>query len=133
MKRRMKSNKFSGAGSVLIGVLTALISYLAFILVFSVVLYFSEDPTKRVGLFSLIALALSGAVTGFLVTKKSEGKYTATLSAAILSLILIVTGAVISGGAPSIGTILTAVIYAASALLFSRLATPHGARSKFRR
>lgn len=132
MKRRMKSNKFSGAGSVLIGVLTALISYLAFILVFSVVLYFSEDPTKRVGLFSLIALALSGVVTGFYVTKKSEGKYTAALSAAILSLILIVVGAVVSGGAPGIGTILTAAIYTASTLLFSRLAAPHGQR-KFRR
>ena len=71
MKRRMKNNKFSGISSVLIGVLTAFISYLAFVLVFSVILYFSEDPTKRVGLFSLIALALYGVVTGFYVTKKS--------------------------------------------------------------
>ncbi len=133
MKRRTKNTKSSGIRSLLIGVGIAAVSYFFLAFVFSVAAYLGSDPTRRVGLFSLISLVVSGAVTGFAVTKKSEGKFTALLSSLILSLILLVVGVIISKGAPSLGNFINIAIYVASVAIFSRLGRHKSSRPGLRR
>lgn len=133
MKRRTKNTKSTGIRSLLIGVGIAAVSYFLLTLVFSAAAYLSSDPTRRIGLFSLISLVASGAVTGFAVTKKSEGKFTALFCALILSLFLLVVSVIISKGAPSLGNFINIAIYVASVAIFSRLGSRKNSRPGLRR
>ncbi len=76
----------------------AVLSLVLCALVMALIAYSSENPTKSVPLFSLVALIASAAVSGITVSRiKGEGgvKFTALVSLALMLLLLLI--AIISG------------------------------------
>ena len=133
MKRRMKNGASTGIYPFLLGILTAALCYAAFIVIFAVCAYLTDDPTKNLRIYSLVAIPLSGALCGYLITKRSEGRYRALLCGAVLSLVLIIVGALVSKSAPKFGSFLNTGIYLGCILLFSALARRSGKRHRSRR
>ena len=122
MNRRTKKIKASGFVSLLVGVGCALFAFILLAAIFTVIAYLSDDPTKNVYLFSILALILSGAAIGFIITKRSEGKLTAICSAVIFSLIMLVILVIVKKGAPSIGNVISIALYIATSALFAKIA-----------
>ena len=133
MKRRMKSGKKTGIYPFLFGIFTCAICYATLIFIFAIFAYFSGDPTKNLQIFSLIAIPLSGAVCGFLITKKCEGRYRALLYGATLSVILIIAGVLVNKSVPNFSSFLNTGIYLGCILLFSILTGRREKRHRTRR
>ena len=119
---REKRKKESGKGRFfLISLAISLGVLILTSLVMSLVAYASPDPTGNIGLYSLISLLLSAAVSGFIIS----GRYgerriamTALISLATV-LILIIFGMVASGGRLGLGALMNYLSYFGVAVLIS--------------
>ena len=80
-----------GFKKILIASLLPFILYTVFALLFSGICYFSKDPTKGLGLYSLISLVLSGSISGFINSKTGNGKsmFLTVISTTIISFIML--------------------------------------------
>lgn len=129
MKKRRRAAGSTGIRSLIHGVLINFAVYAALTLIFTVIAYMSDDPLGLTVIFPLAVILVCGAICGFTVSKRSEGRYTALLCALIFSLIMLIFGICISGNAPRIRSVINCLIYLAASAIFSRLATAHTARS----
>lgn len=116
---------------ILTGLLVTTISFFSFMLLTAALLFFGDDPTYRSELWSFGAMILSGAVGGFVNSKlRTNGGVTvATLSSLALILILFTVG-VITGGLPSVPSLVNYAIYVAVSAISAFFAS---ARPKKRR
>ena len=108
-KHKTKSEK-STLEILLTGLLIATVSFFAFMLVSALVAYLGDDPTYKSELWSFGAMLLSGAVAGFINSKRWDSMITALFSSLALVLILFIIGT-ISYGVPSLPTLVNYAIY----------------------
>ena len=132
-KRRSLPTKASGVSSLFVGILINLCTYVLSALIFSVIAYTQSDPLGLEKAFSLVALLLCGAISGFAVAKKSEKAYTATLASLAFALCLLLIGIITSGGVPRVGKIVNLAIFVAVSALTSKLASLKPSKKRFRR
>ena len=104
MKRRnsriQNRRSIGRIGALLIGTLASALTLAAVTLIISVILYYTSDPTRHIGILTTVALIATGVVCGALIPRlqKEGGRLTALLSSLLLSLILLLVGAIVSGG-----------------------------------
>lgn len=104
MKRRngrIRNKRSIGQpGALLIGTLASALTLAAVTLIISVILYYTSDPTRHIGLLSTVALIVTGVLCGALIPqiRGDGGRLTAMLSSLLLSLLLLLVGAIASGG-----------------------------------
>ncbi len=106
----------------LIGLALSLGTVLAASLVMSAVAYSSDDPTGKIGIYSLIALVASAAVSGFSVSRlcQSGGAGMTALVSLATVLILMLSGVII-GGKLGLSSVMNYLCYFGVAMLASLL------------
>ena len=114
------------------GLLISVIMLPLFSLLAAFIAYSGEDPTGVIGTYSLIALLLSAAVSGFITSKmKGEGGWrTVLLTALTVVLIMLIAAVIITGGTPEISALMNYLCYIGISVLSGYLALP---RKKHRR
>ncbi len=132
-KRKSPQKKSTGVISLLLGILVNTVTLISTALVFSVVAYATGDPLGVEKPLSLAALLTGGAISGFIVAKKSEKSYTPALSLAASALLFLLLGIIISGGAPKLGSVINLAIYVAVGTVSSKLGTLSFGKKRFRR
>ena len=112
MKRR-KRKEFSFPILLLMGAGFALGTVSATALLLAVVSYFTADPTALTGAFSLLALVLAGAVSGFATSRvRGEGGVlVAVVSAVISTAFMLAVGLVWRRGLLPLGAILNLAVF----------------------
>ena len=112
MTKRTKAKDEGVFRPFLTGLLVATIAFFGFMLLTTLLLYFSSDPTYKSELWSFGAMLLSGAVAGFINAKKcgEGGVLVASLSSLLLVLIIFLVG-VISSGLPSLPSVINYHLY----------------------
>ena len=120
-KRRFK--KSGSGGGLLFGALFSLSSLILSLAIFSFILSMLENPITFVGVSSLAALLVSGALSGFVIAKhKGEGgALTAFLSSIITSALIFATGLICSGGKIQLSVLMNILCYILISALFARL------------
>ena len=89
----------------------------------ALIIYSTDDPTAKTGLFSIIAFVLSGAAGAFINTKLFGQRNTALpFISAAFALVLFFIASLISAGSLSGGHILSALCFAVVTLLSAFLA-----------
>ena len=132
-KHRSVPSKSTGVSSLFFGIAINLITYLLSVLVFAVIAYLQSDPLGLEKPFSLAALLLCGAISGFTVAKKSEKAYTATFSSMAFALCLLLISIITTGGMPKLGKVVNLAIFVAISALTSKLASIKPSKKRFRR
>lgn len=132
-KRKSPQSKSSGITSLLLGILVNIVTLVATVFIFSLIAYATGDPLRVEKALSLAALLTGGAVSGFIVAKKSEKAYTPALSLSASALLLLLLGITVSGGAPKIGSIINLALYVAIGAVSSKLGGLHFGKKRFRR
>ena len=129
MKKRIFHTKNKSISrTVLVGTSVSVLSFLLISLISSFVLSLVPDPLSAVGIASIGALVLSGAISSFFTVKyKGEGGFICSMiCAAVCILIIIAVSLIASKGAIGGRGIMNIVSYAAISLLFSYLGTKTG-------
>ena len=90
-------------------------------LVMSALAYSSPDPTGKIGIYSLVSLILSAAISGFMVSRffSDGGIGIALLTSFSVVLILMLFGVIIGGGRLGGGAFMNYLSYFGVALLFT--------------
>ena len=119
MKKTMIKKEKGSVKTLLLGVPVQVLSLAICVFITGLVASASENPTSIVGLLSIIALLLSGLISGFVISKyKGEGgMLISTLSALLFSLILLLVGIISAKGELSFGVLINYVCYVAAAAL----------------
>ena len=133
MYKGKKQTKTDGRGGLfLMSLGISLGILLAASLIMSAVAYSSADPTGKIGIYSLVSLIVSAALAGFIASRLSDSVGLSTLTALATVLILILVGAVISGGKLGLGALMNYLCYFGVATLFSLFAKKRVRRHKRR-
>ena len=129
MSRHKKRREAPGSITVMLlgvlasAILTALLSF-----IFSFIALSMANPDGAVGIFSIAALIITAAITGFTLSRvKGEGGVLlSTLSALLFTLILLLIGLIASGGALPLGCIINYVCFIAVSAISSLLGRRRG-------
>ena len=122
MHREKRKIHVSGGGKFfLISLALSLGILLVTSLVMSAIAYSSPDPTGKIGIYSLVSLIVSAAVSGFLISRLSGSGSVgmAALTSLATVLVLILFGAIASGGKLGVSALMNYLCYFGVALLFS--------------
>ncbi|MBQ8528881.1 MAG: hypothetical protein IJ459_04005 [Clostridia bacterium] len=104
----------------------SLLSVPVFTLIGAALASASEDPTAKVGLYSLLSLLLAAAVGGFIVSRLSGegGIKIALLCALAVVMVMLLISVIVTGGAPSVSALMNygcyLGVYALAAILGKR-------------
>ena len=98
---------------MLIGTAGAVAAVFAMALLLALFSSFTEDPTSLTGAFSLLALLLAGAVSGFVTSKLcgDGGALIGSLSAVIAGCLMIITGLIWMKGALPFGVVINMLAF----------------------
>lgn len=130
MKRRTVGAEHNVFLSVVWGAAISAVIMLALTLLCSVIVNMMSDPLAATDIASLAVLLVAAAVSGFVISRRAPEKkmLTASLSALLLCLVLIVIGLIVSAGALTGRIFLNYICYMGVSLLCAWL----GARDKKR-
>ena len=97
------------------------LAVIAFIL--ALVSSFTKDPTSLTGAFSLLALFLAGAVSGFLISRfmGDGGSLVGILSVAVATTLMLMIGLIWKGGLLPLGALLNMLVFLAVGIIASIL------------
>ena len=107
-----------------------LLVYLCVTLAVTVAAFFTSDPTGTAGIFSTVALVISGALGGFITSKKMGMKLT-VVGACSVAVLFSVLSCAVGGVGPGLWSILNACLYIAAVSLSARVAC--GGKKRIRR
>ena len=94
----------------------------------------TDDPTGIMSIYSLVALLVSGAVSGFLLSRLLEGGMGASMLSSLGTVILMLAVALfISGGTLSAGAAMNYLCYLGVALLSAFLGKKRGGKPRHRK
>ena len=129
---RHKRKEFSFPILLLMGAGFALGSVVAVALMLAVISYFTADPTALTGAFSLLALAIAGAISGFSTSRvRGEGGVLiGVVSAMIATAVMLAVGLVWRGGLLPLGAILNLAVFLITSV-FSALAGKRRKRKSY--
>ena len=121
--KKHKRKEFTFPALIFMGAGFALAVVVTMSLLLAVLAYFTNDPTATTGAFSLLALLLAGAVSGFVTSRvrADGGMLIGSVSAVIAAIIILCIGLVWQGGllplCAVLNTVAFTVVSCASALL----------------
>ena len=112
-KRFYKKSNMSALSKLAIGALISILSLLAFAVIFGIVAMMFQDVTGKIPLFSIMTVILSGAVAGAIVSRFiTDGNLGFSLLTALFaSLVLMLLGVIMGGGAVSVSVFLNFLIF----------------------
>lgn len=127
MKKRTKERGlFAAVGICLI---YAVITYAVCAALFSPIAYMLASPGRYLGIFAMLSLFLSGALTGISAARiKADLRVIAALLCSLSVALLLLGASLVTRGTIGGAVIINAVIFALSALVFSCLS--HGKRRR---
>ncbi len=111
-----------GLGALLaIGVIASLGAVFVMAFILALISSMTKDPTSLTGAFSLLALLLAGAVSGFVISRLNGegGTLVGILSSAIATGIMIIAGLIWKGGFLPLGALLNLLAFLAVGVLAS--------------
>ena len=131
MKGRSRSTSHTPIFSILVGFLVSGAALLVIALIFSFIAYGGSDPMAKVGIFSLLTLALGGFFAGIGVsrTRGEGGIGTSALFALISSAALIAIRLIFSS--VGISALMSVGAYALSCILGAYFARPRQKRRRY--
>lgn len=120
-KRRKKELGLSAL--LAIGASASALSVFAVAFALAVISSLTNDPTSLTGAFSLLALVIAGAVSGFLISRLNGdgGVLVSILSSVISTSVMILAGLIIKKGALPLGAVLNLLVFLAVSIVFSLL------------
>lgn len=121
MRHKKRRTAPEGVKLLLLGTLYMALSFFLFAIAFSFIAYSMPDPLSYIGIFSIISLMASAAVSGFIEGRigRAKGVAYALLSSLFFSLLALLGGLIMGGGAVPVGCIINYLLYIALATLFS--------------
>lgn len=136
MKKRSDARFFkSPTGSVIFGVLFSFLSLVLVTAIVGVVLSATENPTRSIGIASMISFLLSGAITGFVISKvkRERGRIYSVVTALIFILCILIISFIVGKGDAPLATLMNCVCYLLINLLFSFVVRKQSTRKRRRR
>ena len=101
----MHKTNFSKRGSlkskrIILASLLPILLFVCFALLFSLICYLSDDPTKNIKIYSLISLLLTAGISGFINSKVnvSLGSFPVLISIFLSSLVILILDLVFGDG-----------------------------------
>lgn len=121
LRRKSKTN----TSVFIFGILFSTAIFFLLALAASFVLNKVKNPLGASGIASIIILLMSGAISGFAISKYSGKKSVlpSVFCAVIFALLLLCTGLIISGGKIATVTVINLLIYILFSLIFALLAS----------
>ncbi len=131
MKRHYGRFKERGQlSSLLSGIIAAIAAFLIISLIMTAIAYSGSDPTKKIGIYSLISLALTGFVSGAVTSKlKGSGGILCALISGILITLIILTVRLIIGSLSG-SFALSSLSYLGACMLGAYLLRPRARRHR---
>ena len=116
-----KTENMNTAVLLLVGALCSGILLIILTMISAFIVFYTKNPTSLIGLISIAVMLLTGAISGFSISKlKGEGGILIScLSSLLFILILLMIGLIAGGGHISLGNIINYLCYMAVSLLFS--------------
>ena len=132
--KKHKRKEFGLTTLTLLGAAFALVVMLAVSFILSVISSMTKDPTSFIGAFSLLALILSGVISGFVTSKVNGdgGVLIAILSSVISAFTILAIGLIWKGGAIKLSVPLNLLVFIAVSLIASLLGKKQPKRKKHR-
>ena len=111
--KKHKRKEFALPYLILMGAGFALLTVIATAFILAVIAYFTSNPTAMTGAFSLLALILAGAISGFVTSKVNGdgGALVGILSALICAAVILAVGLVWRGGLLPFGAVLNVAVF----------------------
>ena len=135
MKNSRHTAHRTSARALLFGIILSTAMFFACAFICAIISSGLENPTARLGMTSLAAFLIGGAISAFATAKyKGEGGFApALLSSLFLTLALFLVGLIMSGGSLPLITVINLICYLGVSALFALLAirkpTNHRRRS----
>lgn len=113
--KKHKRKEFGFPTLLLLGSGFALVSVPIIALLLAIASYFTSNPTALTGAFSLLTLALAGALSGFVTSKANGegGSLIGILSAVISAVVMLAVGLIWKGGLLPLGAVLNIAVFVA--------------------
>ena len=122
MKKRKR--KELGLGALLvIGTVASVGAVFVMAFILALISSMTKDPTSLTGAFSLLALLLAGAVSGFIISRVNGegGKLIGILSSVIATVVMMIVGLIRKGGFLPLGALLNLLAFLAVGVISSIL------------
>ena len=113
-----------GLGALLvIGAVASVGAVFVMAFILALISSMTKDPTSLTGAFSLLALLLAGAVSGFVISRVNSegGKLVGILSSVIATSVMMIVGLIWKGGLLPLGALLNLFAFLAVGVLASIL------------
>ena len=113
-----------GLGALLvIGTVASVGAVFVMAIILALISSMTKDPTSLTGAFSLLALLLAGAVSGFVISRVNGegGKLIGILSSVIATAVMMIVGLIWKGGLLPLGALLNLFAFLAVGVLASIL------------
>lgn len=113
-----------GLGALLvIGTVASVGAVFVMAFILALISSMTKDPTSLTGAFSLLALLLAGAVSGFVISRVNGegGKLIGILSSVIATVVMMIVGLIWNGGLLPLGALLNLFAFLAVGVLASIL------------
>ena len=113
-----------GLGALLvIGTVASVGAVFVMAFILALISSMTKDPTSLTGAFSLLALLLAGAVSGFVISRVNGegGKLIGILSSVIATVVMMIVGLIWKGGFLPLGALLNLLAFLAVCILSSLL------------
>ena len=133
-KRKSVSKDNSRFKLLIFGTIGTMLLFLIICFALSLLAYAINDPLGIIGITSLLSLILCAVISGYVLSRKGgeSGAITSILSSLLFSLIMLLTGLIISGGKMPISCLFNYLIYMATASLFAYFGRKKAKRTKRR-
>ena len=134
-KGKTKVKEPSRARLFLIGLGISLGTLFGVSLIMSAIAYSSPDPTGKIGIFSLVSLIISSLIAGLLHRRlyRGRGMGMGALTALATTLIMLIFGAIISGGHLGLSAVMNYLSYLGIGLLSALIPHREGGKRKRRK
>lgn len=134
-KGKNKVKEPSRARLFLIGLGISLGTLFGVSLIMSAIAYSSPDPTGKIGIFSLVSLIISSLIAGLLHRRlyRGRGMGMGALTALATTLIMLIFGAIISGGHLGLSAVMNYLSYLGIGLLSALIPHREGGKRKRRK
>ena len=132
--KKHKRKEFGLTALMLLGAAFALAVLMIVSFVLSLISSMTKDPVSLIGALSLVALILSGAISGFVTSKVNGdgGVLVAILSSIISAFTILAIGLIWKGGAIKLSVPLNLTVFIAVSVIASLLGKKQPKKSKHR-
>ena len=132
MKLKRRTKETGSLGIFLFGIIGSALLIVLLSFVMAIIANSSDDPTSKIGIYSLLTLLISAAISGVAISRiKGEGGFgVAALTALTVALIMTFIGIIMSGGRLTLGCFMNYGCYLGVSVMFAYLGRKKEKRHK---